>query len=228
MENKKKNRILHIVTPFIVLLICFAAAAAIMIKPYDKLNMYLNLAFMDEMKSAPVNREDGLVIKDNEITNEQSGEYFEKGKFIRPTFGERYATLSCDSLETDVPVYWGSSPQLFERGACQSSGSVIAGDDGNTVISAHVNTFFADLDKLEKGDKVYLKTLYGEFVYTVKEVITFDKKDNKYVSSTKDNRLTLYTCKTDILGNMNERTGVICELTEKKFSQAEEEGTENE
>ena len=222
MENNKKNTALHIITPFIVLLICFASLAVILIKPYDKIKMYLNLAFMDELKTAPQNKESGLVIKENEIVENYTGEVSESGSFIRPTFGERYATLVCDALETDVPVYWGSSPQLFERGACQSSGSVIAGDEGNTVISAHVNTFFADLDKIAEGDKITIKTNYGEFIYTVKEKITFDKSNNAYISATKDNRMTLYTCKSDLLGNSDERVGVICSLTEKKFFNTEE------
>ncbi len=225
MNSNKKNTALLIITPFIVLLICFAALAAVLIKPYDKIKMYLNLAFMDELKTAPENKEAGLVIKENEIIEDYTGNVSDSGSFIRPTFGERYATLSCDALETDVPVYWGSSSQLFERGACQSSGSVIAGDDGNTVISAHVNTFFADLGNISEGDKITIKTNYGEFIYTVKEKITFDKSNNAYVSATKDNRLTLYTCKNDLFGNSDERIGVLCSLTEKKFFETEEAET---
>jgi len=224
MENKKKNRLLFAVTPFIVLLLSSAVITAALIKPYDKIKMYLNLAFMDDMKSAPSDKEDGLVIKDNDILNDFSGKTYEEGEFLHPSFGEMYAVLSCDALETDVPVYWGSSPQLLERGACQTSGSVIIGDEGNTVISAHVNTFFADLNKLEVGDEITLKTNYGEFVYSVRELIKFSKNDNKYVSTTKDNRLTVYTCKNDVFGNMNERIGAVCDIKEKKFYKAKEVG----
>ena len=222
MENHKKNTALHIITPFIVLLISFAVLAAVMIKPYDKIKMYLNLAFMDELKTTPESKESGLVIKDTEIVENYKGEVSDSGEFIRPSFGEMYAVLSCDALETDVPVYWGTSQQLFEHGACQASGSAIAGDEGNTVISAHVNTFFADLSDAANGDKVTIKTNYGEFVYTVKEIVVFNKNNNAYVSATKDNRLTLYTCKNDLLGNSDERIGVICSLTEKKFYTAKE------
>lgn len=227
MDKKVKNRLIHITTPFILALICGSVTAGAMIKPYDKISMYLNLAFMDELKASPENADAGLEIKDNDIISDFSGLTSTKGEFIRPAFGELYAVLDSKVLETSVPVYWGTTTELLQRGACQSTGSVIAGDKGNSVISAHVDTFFEDLDNFKEGDTVSLKTNYGEFVYTVKEKVTFNKKEGKYVSPTDDDRLTLYTCKKDILGNMDERTGVICELKEKKFYNSGE-GDKNE
>ena len=138
-----------------------------------------------------------------------------------------YAVLTTSAFDISIPVYWGSNSELFERGACQSSGSKIAGEDGNTVISAHEDTFFSQLDKLKIGDTVTLKTNYGEFSYKVKEQITFNKKDGKYVSPSASSKLTLYTCKKDILGNADERIGVICEPTEKKFYKKAGEGSSN-
>ena len=217
MDNKRKNRLIHIMTPFIAVLVCGAIGTAAMIKPYDKIKMYMNLAFMDEFKTSPDEKHSGLEIKDNDIISDYKGDTSDNGEIIRPVFGELYAVLECNAIETDVPVYWGCTSELFERGACQSTGSVVAGDNGNSVISAHVDTYFASLEKLKKGDKVTLKTNYGKFVYEVRENIVFNKKDGRYVSPSKDDILTLYTCKKGILGNMDERIGVICDLTEKKF-----------
>ena len=217
MDKKAKNRLIHITTPFILALICGSVTAGAMIKPYDKISMYMNLAFMDELKSSPEDADSGLEIKDNDIITDFSGLTSSKGEVIYPSFGEMYAMLDSKALETSVPVYWGSSSALLDRGACQSTGSVVAGGEGNTVISAHVDTFFASLDKMKEGEKVTLQTNYGEFTYVVKETIKFNKKDGKYVSPTDDDRLTLYTCKKDILGNMDERIGVVCELKERKF-----------
>ena len=218
--EKKKNKgsfIVHFATPFILMGLCVGILMLAMIKPSDKLKVYLNLAFMDNLKTDPESAGSGLVVRDNEIIEEYNGETSESGEFIRPKFGELYAVMKCSAFDISIPVYWGSNSELYEHGACQSSGSVIIGDNGNTVISAHEDTFFSELYKLKEKDTVTLKTNYGEFVYTVKEVITFNKKDGKYVSPTKDSRLTLYTCKKDILGSADERAGVICELTEKRF-----------
>jgi len=228
MDNKVKNRLKHIITPFILTLICGSVTAAALIKPYDKLSMYLNLAFMDELKATPGGADSGLVIKDNDIISDFSGLTTTEGEIIRPSFGELYGMLDSKVLETSVPVYWGSSSELLERGACQSTGSAVAGDKGNTVISAHVDTFFSTLDNLKEGDSITLKTNYGDFIYKVTEKITFNKKEGKYVSTTEDDRLTLYTCKKDVLGNMDERIGVVCELKEKKFYSAAGKGEKNE
>ncbi|MDE6833220.1 MAG: class D sortase [Ruminococcus sp.] len=215
----KKSIILHIMTPFIVCLICLGILITAMIKPYDKLKVYLNLAFTDDLKITPDGSIQGLVIRENEIKEDVSPEedFSDTGEVIRPRFAELYAMIKCDAFQLDVPVYFGSNAELFERGACQSSGSVLAGEQGNTVISAHEDTFFSELGNLKIGDVITINTNYGKFTYTVKELIEFDKSNNKYVNPSEDTKLTLYTCKKDILGSPDGRIGVICELTEKKF-----------
>lgn len=216
-NTNKNSAVIHIATPFIMLALCIGVLLIAFIKPSDKIKVYLNLAFMDDLKTNPDSADSGLVIRDNEIVNDYNGEISNEGELIRPKFGEMYAILTSSGFDLSVPVYWGSDSELFELGACQSSGSVLVGDEGNSVISAHEDTYFADLYKLSEGDTVTLKTNYGEFEYTVTETISFNKSNGKYVSPTEDTRLTLYTCKKDVLGSSDERIGVICELTEKKF-----------
>ena len=226
MSNKqsKDERLIHIATPFILLFICVGIFIAAMIKPADKLKVYFNLAFMDNLKNDPEAAGSGLVIRENDIIDDFSGDTYKEGEFIRPKFGEMYAVMTASAFDTQIPVYWGSNSELFERGACQSSGSKIIGEKGNSVISAHEDTYFADLYKLKKDDKITLKTNYGEFVYTVTETISFNKSDGKYVSPSEKSKLTLYTCKKNVLGSSDERIGVICEPTETKFYKKAGEG----
>ena len=216
-KSKKGNVLVHVITPFILLFLCVGILMIVLIKPSDKLKVYINLAFMDDLKTTPENAGSGLVLRDNDIVEDYSGQTFDEGEVIRPKFGEMYAVLKCSAFDISIPVYWGSSSELFEHGACQSSGSVIIGDEGNTVISAHEDTFFSELYKLKKGDTITLNTTYGEFKYKVTETISFNKKDGKYVAPSKDSKLTLYTCKRNVLGSADERIGVICEPTEEKF-----------
>lgn len=216
-KNKSSSALIHVATPFVVLAMCIGIFMIAMIKPSDKLKVYLNLAFMDDLKSNPDSAGSGLVVRNNDIIEEFDGTTYEEGEFIRPKFGEMYAVLKSSALDISIPVYWGSNSELFELGACQSSESKIIGDEGNTVISAHEDTYFADLYKLKEGDTVTLNTNYGEFVYTVKETILFSKSDGRYVAASDFSKLTLYTCKRDILGNADQRIGVVCEPTEKKF-----------
>lgn len=218
--NSKQNKssiLIHLITPFILLFMCIGIFIVAMIKPADKLKVYLNLAFMDNLKNTPESAGSGLVIRKSEIVEEYSGETYDDGEIVRPRFGELYAELKSAAFELNVPVYWGSSSELYEHGACQTSSSAVIGDKGNTVISAHEDTFFAELCKLKKDDKVTLKTNYGEFEYTVTEIINFKKTESKYVAPSDKSKLTLYTCKKNVLGNSDERIGVICEPTNRKF-----------
>lgn len=223
MAKKKSKALLHILTPFFLAAVCAGIAVVAAIKPADKLKTYTNVAFMDSLKSDPLSDDSGLVIKDNDITEEYNGTTSEEGEVVRPAFGEMYALIKCDSLGIDVPVYWGVTNELLEHGACQSSSSAVAGTEGNTVISAHVDTFFSDLTLLKEDDTVTLLTNYGKFEYKVVSLIEFASSDRKYVKSTDSDILTLYTCKRDLLGNSDIRTGVVCELTEKSFY-SEKEG----
>lgn len=227
-KTGKSSAVLHIITPFIILALAAAVLLVAMIEPYNKAKVYINLAFMDDLKTKPVDGTAGLVINENEIDLEYSGETSDEGEVVRPAFGEQFAVLRSEKLGISVPVYWGSSRELFERGACQASNSILPGEKGNSVISAHEDTFFADLYKLEAGDTVTINTSYGEFVYTVTETISFKKTNKKYVIPTEDTRLTLYTCKKNILGASDERIGVVCELTEKKFYVTDKEAEDNE
>jgi len=85
------------------------------------------------------------------------------------------------------------------------------------VISAHVNTFFESLNKIEIGDKAVLNTSYGEFTYQAVEKIKFKNTNKKYVLPTEEDKLTLYTCIIQVLGTSDEREGVVFDLVEKKF-----------
>ncbi len=226
MEQKKKKSALpvYILTGVFLAVLCTALSAAVLAVPYDKVRSYLNIVFMDQMKLDPSTGTNGLVIIENEdIPTEKPSEGLaDEGDIIRPAFGEQYAVLQCDAISLSVPVYWGSSAELLERGACQSSSSKVIGEVGNVVIDAHVNTFFADLSQMKTGDEVVLYTEYGVFTYQVTEQVTFENTDKTYVLPTEEDRLTLYTCEAQVLGTSSMRLGVLCELVSKAFYQTGE------
>ncbi|MDE6658300.1 MAG: class D sortase, partial [Oscillospiraceae bacterium] len=176
-EKQSKNNIIWVLTGIFLLILCIAFSISILITPYEKAQTYLNIIFMDQnMRITPSSSLDGLVIKENEIettpvsnTPEQEQQFYSEGEIIRPSFGEQYAILKCEDINLSVPVYWGSSSELLERGACQASSSVVLGETGNVVIDAHVNTFFADLPKLQTGNQIIIYTTYGIFTYEVAE-----------------------------------------------------------
>ena len=210
-----------------MLILSVAISAGVLMIPYERFKTYLHLAFMNQM-SAPSAQSDGvtgLVITENDrIPTETIAPeaMSESGNVVRPSFGDQYAVLSCEKIGLSVPVYWGSSPELLERGACQTTASVVVGEKGNVVIDAHVNTFFADLDKIEVGDEIALYTEYGVFTYQARELVTFENTEKKYILPTISDRLTLYTCQAQVLGTSTTRIGVLCDVVSKQFYSAGE------
>lgn len=215
------NALPYVLTPILLLLLTAGTIIlAYSIAPSHQLQKYLNIAFMDNLKTTDPNA--GLHIIENEIDTNGSDETFEEGVIQYPTFGEQYAQLSAESIGLTVGVYYGVSAELLDRGACQATSSAIIGDHGNTVIDAHVNTFFSELSELQVGDEIVLYTHYGSFTYRVTEQITFNKDDKRYVAVTQQDYLTLYTCQPQVLGSSDIRIGVRCEPVRKEFYVAAE------
>ncbi len=217
---KAAHPLLYVLTGLFLMILCTAVSAAVLIKPYEKVQTYLNIVFMDDMKIKPAAGLDGLVIKENDISTEkpqEEGAVSDTGEIIRPAFGEQYAVLECEAIQLSVPVYWGSTMELLNRGACQSSTSKVLGETGNVVIDAHVNTFFADLNQIQPGDEIVLYTKYGIFTYQAVEQVKFENTDKTYVLPTDFDRLTLYTCEAQVLGTSTTRVGVICNLVSRQF-----------
>lgn len=203
-----------LVTPLLLLML---SASIVMLTyiflPTHSIQKYLNLAFMDDLKTKDISS--GLNIVNKEISKD--GKSKGNGEVIAPKFGEKYAILECKDIGLEVGVYFGSDAEMLALGACQASNSSILGLNGNTVISAHVNSYFSNLAELEEGDTVTLYTEYGKFTYRVSELIRFNRNDNTYVKGTTRDILTLYTCEAQVLGNSGMRVGAICDLVEQKF-----------
>ena len=232
MSEKKKQFPVYVLTGVFLMLLCTAVSVGVLMIPYEKAQTYLNLVFMAKnMKVIPSTGLDGLVIKENEIATtpaaeikDQEQQFYDTGEIIRPVFGEQYAVLQADDIDLSVPVYWGSSAELLDRGACQATSSVVIGETGNIVIDAHVNTFFANLNQLAPGNILVLYTTYGIFTYQVTEQVQFQNTDKKYVLPLEEDRLTLYTCEAQVFGTSSNRIGVLCSLVSKQFYHPAQEG----
>lgn len=225
-QEVKKNLTLptpaKLILPVLVLMLCAGIAVFALIRPYEKISTYLNIAFMDDLGITPMDGLSGLEIVENEIDVDYSGKTTQTGKAVIPNFGEQYAVLECDAIDLKVPVYWGSNEALLEKGAVQTTSSAVAGSGGNAVIDAHVNTFFRDLNQMKVGDTVVLYTDYGKFTYEVKETVTFKNTDKKYVLPTEQEKLTLYTCEMQLLGASDQRIGVVCDCVEAAYYEKEQ------
>lgn len=213
----------ELLIPIFLTILCGGILLLCAIRPYEVVKTYLRVAFMDGSGTVSTEGTAGLNIVETEIDTNYTGETSEEGDIVISNYGSQCAILEAESIGLYVPVYWGGGSELLQQGACQTPASASLGSSGNSVISAHVNTFFSDLNQLEVGDTVTAYTTYGKFTYQVTEQISFDASNKSYLKNTDDDRLTLYTCEMQLLGSSSQRVGVICELTEKAFYQTGEE-----
>ncbi len=221
---REKPRWLQILIPIFVTILCAGIVILALIRPYEIGETYLRIAFMDHSGTAATGTGmAGLNIVETDIDTNYSGETSSDGTPVVSDYGTQCAILEADAIDLYVPVYWGGGDELLEKGAVQTPASAILGASGNSVISAHVNTFFNRLDELEIGDVVTAYTTYGTFTYEVSEKITFESSNKKYLKNTDDDRLTLYTCEMQLFGSSTTRVGVVCSLVESVFYTTEEE-----
>lgn len=215
---EKKSILPQILMPFLITTLCGGILFLLSIRPYEKAQTYLKVGFMDNNNVIPQSEGiAGLTIVQTDIDTKFSGKTYQNGDIVYPEYGTQYAVVECDNADIFAPVYWGNGSELLEHGGCNTPSSVPAGGEGNTVISAHVNTFFAELDKVKIGDEVKVYTDYGRFTYKVSELIEFQSTDKKYLKKGNKDILTLYTCEKDLLSSSNKRIGCICELKKREF-----------
>ena len=227
---KKKSLLSLFLMPFLITALCGGLLLLLSIEPYERVKTYLRVAFMDNNNVVP--QSDGIAglnIVHTDIDTGYSGKTYEKGEVVYPEYGTQYAVIQCEAVDIFAPVYWGNGSELLELGGCNTPSSVVAGGEGNTVISAHVNTFFADLNKIKVGDEVKLYTDYGRFTYVVSELIEFESTDKKYLKKGDKDILTLYTCEDNLLAVSDKHIGCRCELKKREFyNEPKEEANDEE
>lgn len=147
---------------------------------------------------------------DEDIAAEQI--YYDKKDFPGYKWGELWAKLSIPAIGLENKnVYTGESNAIFKKGIGKRFGTRFPGQGGNIVLGAHVTREFYDLQLLSVGDRVYIETEYGSYVYEVYETKIFSIADYKYVMNYDEGeKLTLYTCHPRGTAYRTERFGVFC------------------
>ncbi len=105
------------------------------------------------------------------------------------------ARLLVPSRGVDTFVLAGASGRTLAFGPGHLDGTPAPGMRGNAVISGHRDTHFAFLQRLERGDQVWVEARDGRhrrFVVASTKIV--DERDVAVVADWGDTRLTLVTC----------------------------------
>lgn len=112
-------------------------------------------------------------------------------------YGDRLGTVRVEGTQIDCDLYWGDGNAQFDAGAgCHASdGCVLPGENGTVFVGGHTGTYFADLGSAEVGDRIYLDTDWGNFVYEITEMqVIYETDIDKVRWGAKEPSCILYTC----------------------------------
>jgi sortase A len=109
--------------------------------------------------------------------------------------------LFIPSIWVDVDIVEGGTDKVLSLGAWRRPNSSTPDKGGNTVITGHryqytppSNKTFYNLDKMEKGDKIYIYWSGKKYEYEVDRAFIVAPEETWIEDNTEDSILTLYTC----------------------------------
>lgn len=114
----------------------------------------------------------------------------------KPKYGTKYGDVIIEDLDVNLPLYYGDSLSILRYGIGHSFGSYFPGEGGTIICMAH-NTkgFLRRLPEIQKGTKIKINTVYGDYTYTVYETKVVDQTDIEALPVQDEKEiLMLYTC----------------------------------
>ena len=132
-----------------------------------------------------------------------------------PTVGSKYADIKIDSIDLNLPVYYGASYTILKSGIAHDDTSYFPGEGGSIIMAGHnFKSFLANLPKARKGDIIELDTNYWIFKYKISNTKIVNENDVDEVPVQKEKEvLMLYTCwPIKNIGHASERYVVYADL----------------
>lgn len=127
---------------------------------------------------------------------------------------DQVTRLSIPSIDLDAIVVEGTSNRQLAIAPGHITDTVAPGETGNSVITAHRDTFFRHIYELKKGDEIVVRRGGRSFHYLVERKYVVNPSDVSVLRPSADARLTLITCyPTYYVGPAPERLVVTAKLS---------------
>jgi sortase A len=128
--------------------------------------------------------------------------------------------LSIPKIDFDAVVVEGTTRKKLLLGPGHMEETPAPGTEGNSVITAHRDTFFRHIVELAKGDELVVQRNGKKYTYEVQSKRVVKPEDVSVIKPTKDSRITLITCyPTYYIGPAPERLVVMAKLKEGEATQ---------
>jgi len=132
---------------------------------------------------------------------------------VRPRKGEEMGELYIPKLDATLTIFHGTDEDELEKGVGHFAGSVLPGENDNSVLSGHRDTVFRRLGEVGKGDLLVVRTSAGEFTYKVRQVRIVDADDRTVIVPKPRATLTVTTCYPfQFIGDAPERYILVADM----------------
>jgi sortase A len=143
------------------------------------------------------------------------------GTEARASVEDGLTRLSIPRIELDAVVVDGASRKQLAVAPGHVKDTAKPGENGNSVITAHRDTFFRHIYELKKGDEIFVRRRGEVFKFEVigKKIVGSD--DVSVLRRTKEPHLTLITCyPIYYIGPAPQRLVVFSKLVERSAHQS--------
>lgn len=211
MHKKENNSIILATIKHLIVAIMFIILIAVIIFVLFGSRISMAISLINKVSIDTSN----VVLKDVKLNS------ITKRLESYPEYGTKYGDLSIDSLDVDLPLYYGDTLSILRNGVGHSSGSYFPGEGGTIVCMAH-NTigYLYNLSDIEIGANIVITTTYGKFTYKVEETKIVPETQVDAVSvSHGEEMLILYTCyPTNTFGHATQRFITYSKLVDAQYN----------
>lgn len=113
-----------------------------------------------------------------------------------PEYGTKYATITIDKIDVELPVYFGDTLDILKKGVGHSSGSYFPGEGGSIIYMGHNSKkMFRRFSELQIGNEIKVTTTYGEYTYKIYDMKLIKETElDKLPIQREKEILMVYTC----------------------------------
>lgn len=136
-----------------------------------------------------------IVIDEKESQSDSKEVYIENNAVVYPSYGNMFGELIIEDCGIDANLFFGDGDVSLRNGVGVYGGSFIPGYGKTILVAGHNNTYFNGLKYAEKGQKVVIKTSYGNYEYEITETAVKKMDDaSAYDLNADYENLIMYTC----------------------------------
>lgn len=181
-----KDKIINIIAVLLIVI-------GISLIGYIAYSKYESSKDQDKMKTEFYNIIHKSADKDKGKDKDSKAENTDKYEGPKPI-----ALLKIPKINVEVGVAEGTSDYVLRYAAGHFEKTALPGQKGNFAVAGHRNLvyadYFADLDKLTKGDKVIVSTKDGDYTYIVEKNFIVSPDHSEVLNKTDDATITMVTC----------------------------------